>query len=199
MTDLPTRPVVLASRLILALAAVALTDLAVSAFSAAWIADEGPRFLASPLAREFYEPELLVENVTRNLHWHAVTGAVLAAVFGALGILVRREQTTFRNLIWAGGFAAVYWLSCGVGVSTDYASPKDSLAPQWSTTDLGLIPPWYTDLRSVLTSAELALLLLGCLQLLRHGAWEYYRRQTSEVSLGELYRRRQERLKREQA
>ncbi len=194
------RPVSIASYLLIGLAAAALIDVVVSAAGLLGIADEGPRFLASPLAQKVADPALVVATTTQGLRWNATIAAALLVVFGALGLLIRRPFATARNLVWITGSVALFLLSCGVTVNPDYAAPADGAGSRWwSIVELGLIPTWHSGVRSALTAAELALLILGCLQLLRPDARDHYRKQTAVVSLGTVLAQRQERLKREGA
>ncbi|GAA1639957.1 hypothetical protein [Catellatospora bangladeshensis] len=194
------RPVSIASYLLVALAAVALIDVAISASALLRVAEEGPRFLASPLAQPVADPELVVETTRQGLGWNAALAGAILVVFGVLGLLIRRPYAAARNLVWISGSVALFVLSCGVTVNPDYAAPADGAGSRWwSITELGLIPAWHSGVRSALTAVELALLILGCLQLLRPGARDHYRRQTSEISLGAVFAQREERLKREGA
>ncbi|MEV4416790.1 hypothetical protein [Catellatospora sp. NPDC049609] len=199
MAGRPPRTVSIASYLLVALAAVALTDVAVSVVALDRLAAEAPPFLASPLAGQVADPRLVVEVTEQGLRWNAVVAAIVAVVFGILGLLIRRPLATARNLVWAGGAVLLFVLSCGVTVNPDHAAPADGLARWWAITELGLMPSWHAGVRGVLTTAELVLLILGCLQLLRPTARDHYRKQTAEVSLGRVYAQRQERLTREGA
>lgn len=191
------RPVTLSSLLLIALAAVALADVVVSAAGLIRLDDAGPRFLASELAEQVADPQLIVRTVDRDLRWHAVIAAALLVAFGVLGPLIRRPYAIARNLVWITGSVALFVLSCGVTVGSDYTAPADGMQRWWALTELGLLPTWHPGVRSVLTTAELALLILGCLQLLRQDAMDHYRTQTVELSVSTVLARRQERLDRE--
>ncbi|GAB4051562.1 hypothetical protein [Catellatospora paridis] len=193
------RPVSLASYLLIALAAVALTDVVVSAVGLIRLDDAGPRFLASGLAQQVADPQLVVETVEQDLRWHAVIAAAMLVAFGVLGLLIRRPYAIARNLVWIVGSVALFVLSCAVTVNSDYTAPTDGMQRWWALTELGLLPAWHPGVRSVLTTAELALLILGCLQLLRQDAMDHYRMQTVELSLSTVLARRQERIEREGA
>ncbi|MEV0459619.1 hypothetical protein [Catellatospora methionotrophica] len=191
------RPVWLSSYLLVGLAAVALTDVIVTVVGLARLADRAPGFLASPVAAQVADPRPVVDTIELGLWWNARVAGALVVVFGVLGLLIRRPYAVARNLVWINGAVALFVLSCGVTVNPDYAAPADGTQRWWSLTELGLIPAWHPGVRSALTAAELALLILGCLQLLRPDARDHYRRQTTEVSLGTVLARRQERLERE--